>query len=295
MRALVVGASGQIGGHLFEQLREAGHAVAGTYSSFARPGLVKLDLADPTAVAAAVRDVAPDVVLLPAGWTWVDGCEDDPEKARRMNVEQPLWLAKAAAAAGALFVTWSTDYIFPGDGPPPPEEGAARPLNAYGKAKLELEERLRALTPEHLILRTTTVFGPEQQGKNFAYQVVKKLSKGERMTVPDDQRANPSYSPDVARATLALVDRGARGTWHVAGPDHLDRADFARRVARAWGLDASLIESKPTASMKQKAPRPLRGGLDTKKLESAGLGLRGIDAALQAMKAEIEAGRAARP
>lgn len=293
MRALVVGASGQIGGHLLEQLRAGGHLAVGTYASFPAPGLVPLDLADERALQAALADVRPEVVLLPAGWTWVDGNEDDPLRSRRQNRDEPLALARRCRDAGALFVTYSTDYVFDGEAGPYAEDAPTRPLSVYGRAKLEAEEALRAEVPEHLVLRTTTVFGPERQGKNFVYQLLRRVAKGERFVVPSDQWATPSYGPDVARATLALVEQRARGTWHVSGPDFMDRLALARLACRVFGLDATKVDGKTTAELKQKAARPLRGGLRTDKLRAAGITLRSTEAALRDMKAELEAGRGA--
>lgn len=295
MRLLIVGASGQIGGHLLSQASDAGHLAVGTWNGFQRPGLVKLDLDDDAALAAAVRDVRPDAVVLSAGWTWVDGNEDDPARARRLNRDQPLALCRLARQVGARFVTYSTDYVFDGQAGPYAEDDPTAPLSVYGRAKLEAEEAIRAETPDHLLLRTTTVFGPEAQGKNFVYQLVKRLRQGQPMQVPVDQWASPSYGPDVAAATLALIERGASGTWHVAGPDQLDRAAFARLACRVFGLDERLVEGKTTAELRQKAARPLRGGLRTDKLRAAGIALRDTAAGLAAMKAEIEAGRAAAP
>jgi dTDP-4-dehydrorhamnose reductase len=293
MRALVIGASGQIGGHLLTRLRSQGHAVSGTYASSPQPGLSKLDIQDEAAVRAAMADVAPDVVFLPAGWTWVDGNEDDPAKAARLNRDEPLAVACAARDAGALFVTWSTDYVFDGTDGPNAEDDPPHPLNVYGRAKLEGEVAIRAAVPEHLILRTTTVYGPEAQGKNFVYQVLRRVSKGERMVAPDDQLATPSYGPDVADAALELVSQGARGTWHVAGPELLDRAAFARLACEVWGKEPSLIDGKPTSTMTQKAVRPLRGGLRIDKLLAAGITMRGPRAGLVAMKAALAVGHGA--
>jgi dTDP-4-dehydrorhamnose reductase len=293
MRVLLVGASGQLGGHLHGLLTAGGHAVAGTWSSVSVPGLVHLDLEDQDALTAAFRDVEPDLVLVTAGWTWVDGNEDDPSRSRRVNCGAPLHLARLAAERGALFVTYSTDYVFDGRAGPYAEDDVVGPLNVYGQAKLEAEQALRALGPEHLILRTTTVFGPELQGKNFVYQLVRRLRAGQPFQVPSDQVATPSYGPDVARATLELIEQDQRGTWHVAGPDVLDRAAFARLVCEEWGLDFDRVGVKTTAELAQKAERPLLGGLRTGKLQSAGITLRPVREALADMRAEIEAGRAA--
>ena len=212
MRFLVIGASGQVGGHLLGQLREQGHFVAGTYATVPCPGLSPLQLDDTAALEAAVADVEPDVVILAAGWTWVDGNEDDPARARALNCTQPLAVQAACNRRGALFVTYSTDYVFDGQQGPYAEDDPVGPLNVYGQAKLEAEQGIRAASPEHLILRTTTVYGPEQQGKNFVYQLVRRLRQGQSFVVPSDQVATPSYGPDVAAATLALIEQGQRGT-----------------------------------------------------------------------------------
>jgi dTDP-4-dehydrorhamnose reductase len=294
VRALIIGASGQLGGHLLAQLRARGHLAVGTYATFAAPDLVKLEVEDDRAVEAALADVRPDVVLLPAGWTWVDGNEDDPARSRRTNCEQPLALARRCRDAGALFVTYSTDYVFDGAAGPYAEDDPPRPLSVYGRAKLEAEEGLRGELPgQHLLLRTTTVFGPERQGKNFVYQLLRRVRKGDAMVVPSDQWATPSYGPDVAAATLALLEQEARGTWHVSGPDFLDRATFARLACRVFDLDPSKVDARPTADLKQRAARPLLGGLRTDKLRAAGITLRDTEAALRDMRAELEAGRGA--
>jgi len=293
VRFLVIGASGQIGGHLRRQLEAEGHLVAGTYATFPRPGLVPLDVEDAEAVAAAVRDVGPDVVVLAAGWTWVDGNEDDPERSRRVNRDQPLAVCRLAREAGAVFVTYSTDYVFDGEAGPYAEDAPTNPLSVYGRAKLEAEEAIRAETPDHLILRTTTVFGPEEQGKNFVYQLVRRLRAGQPFRVPSDQLATPSYGPDVAAATRALVEAGHRGTWHVAGPDFVGRDALARLACAEWGLDFGAVEVLETAALNQKARRPLLGGLKTERLRAAGIEVRDVESALRAMREAIEAGDAA--
>ncbi|MCA8920879.1 MAG: SDR family oxidoreductase [Planctomycetes bacterium] len=295
MRALVIGASGQIGGHLRAQLLARGDAVVGTYATVEQPGLVPLDLDQADAVAGLIADAAPDVVFLPAGWTWVDGNEDDRARSFRQNCEQPLFVCQQAAQVGAVFVTYSTDYVFDGAAGPYAEDDAPAPLNVYGEAKLAAEQALLASGAECLILRTTTVYGPETQGKNFVYQLVRRLRAGQPFQIPSDQVATPSYGPDVAAATLALLDQGARGVWHVAGPDVLDRAAFARVACEVFDLDFDAIDVKTTAELAQKAARPLLAGLKTDKLRAAGISVRGVRAGLEAMRAAIEAGDAAAP
>jgi dTDP-4-dehydrorhamnose reductase len=267
MRAVVIGGSGQIGGWLLHVLSQRGHQAIGTYATAAYPGLIHLDAANLEGAATWLREQKPEVVFYPAGFTWVDGCEKDPARNRSANLEQPLNLARVSVQLGARFVHFSTDYLFDGAAGPYDESATPAPLNAYGRAKLDAE---LALTQEvgdgALIVRTCWVYGPEKQGKNFAHQVLKSLKEGRPLTCPSDQVSTPSYGPDVAQATVLLVEAGHSGVIHVAGPESIDRPGFARAIADNFGLDTALIASRPTAELSQGAARPLRGGLRINRL-----------------------------
>lgn len=269
VRAVVIGGSGQIGGWLLHVLAERGHEARGTFATTAFPGLVELDAANQSAAADWVRGQKPDVVFYPAGFTWVDGCERDPRKAHAANVEQPLNLARAAAKVGARFVYFSTDYVFDGHQGPYTEADEPRPLSAYGQSKLDAEQALtNALGEALLVVRTTWVYGPERQGKNFAYQLVRALREGRPLPCPSDQVSTPSYGPDVALAVVRLIEQGRSGLVHVTGPDLTDRVAFARALAQAFGLDQALIRPGTTAELGQGAPRPLNSGLLTPRLDA---------------------------
>ena len=274
MRAVVIGGSGQIGGWLLRTLAERGHEGEGTYHTVPYPGLTHLDAADPGAAGAWLRERKPDVVFYPAGFTWVDGCEKDPAKAFAANRDQPQNLARAAAEVGARFVYFSTDYVFDGKAGPYTEADPVSPPNAYGRSKLEAELALaEELGNLQLTARTSWVYGPERQGKNFAYQLVKALRVGRNLPCPSDQSSSPSYGPDVARAAVVLAERKVSGLIHVAGPEVIDRVRFARALAEGFGLDPDRIVAGTTAELGQGAPRPLQGGLSTPKLDDLEAGL----------------------
>ena len=267
MRAVVIGGSGQIGGALLRALGERGHEAIGTYATVPYPGLTRLDAADLGSAGGWVCAQSPDVVFYPAGFTWVDGCEKDPERAAAANLLQPFLIASAAAETGARFVYFSTDYVFDGRGGPYTEDAPTNPLSAYGHSKRDAEVVLaHKLGDRALTVRTSWVFGPEWQGKNFAYQVVRALAAGKPMVVPIDQISSPGYGPDVASAVVALVEQGRSGLVHVVGPEVMGRLDFARAIAKGFGLDAGLVTGKTTEALGQGAPRPLNGGLSTPKL-----------------------------
>lgn len=274
LRAVVIGGSGQIGGWLSRVLKDRGHFAVGTYASTPFPGLVALDAGRREESAAWLKGQRPDVVFYPAGFTWVDGCERDPERAFAANLHEPLNLARAAADVGARFIYFSTDYVFDGRDGPYTEDSPPNPLSVYGKAKRAAEEALdQELGERSLVVRTSWVFGPEQQGKNFAYQLARTLKASQELVCPYDQISSPSYGPDVAQAVVLLAEAQVAGLIHVVGPEVIDRVQFAQRIASALGLDSGLIKGVPTASMAQGAPRPLAGGLLTLRLDAWRSGL----------------------
>ena len=283
LRAVVIGGSGQLGCWLLWTLAQRGHSASGTYASVQFPGLVRLDAGELQPAADWITEQAADVVFYPAGFTWVDGCERDRSRAYAANLEQPLNLARAAATVGARFVYFSTDYVFDGEAGPYTEESATNPLSVYGRAKRDAELALeRDLGAKQLTIRTSWVFGPERQGKNFAYQLLRNLAEKKPMVCPSDQVSNPSYGPDVARAAVLLAEERASGLIHVVGPEVIDRVQFARAIAGAFGHDDGLIVGKSTAELGQGAPRPLNGGLKTPRLDAAHPGImRPLAAALE--------------
>ncbi len=284
-RSLIIGVDGQVGGALRERLGPEGLVAA--FWDVPVDGGVRFDLREAArkpAVAEKLIDRArPDVVYLVGALTWVDGCEDDPDLAMVVNCEGPAAVARVARACGARCVFYSSDYVFDGESGPYGERDRPNPICTYGRSKLQAELAIASEDPDALIVRTTGVYGPEEQGKNFAYQVAASLRAGRAMRVPADQVANPTYNRDLAEATARLVEAGAKGVYHVAGPELLDRAAFARRLARLAGLDPGPIQPVTTDRLGQKAPRPLRAGLRTDKLLAAlpELRLRSVERAVE--------------
>ncbi len=284
MRSLVIGCSGQVGGALVERLGPEGHL--GACRKPRRAGELVIDLER----AAADRDhvcelFAADAVaaaFIAAGMTWVDGCEAEPSLAYRINCEGAATIAELAREHGARTVYFSTEYVFDGEDGPYSEDDAPHPISVYGKSKLAGEQAVLAADPSALVLRTTVVFGPEDQGKNFAYRLVETLAAGGRLAVPADQRSNPTYNRDLADAAVRLLGRGATGIFNVVGPEVMDRFEFAKRLAVAAGADATRIDPVATESLGQAAPRPLRAGLETQKLRAA-LG----DASMRTVEAAV--------
>ena len=261
MRALVIGAGGQVGGALARELGELGHQVVATCWRDPVEGAARLDVTDTAAVERFTRDAVPDWIFCPAGLTAVDYCEDHVDEAHRANVDGPLAAAMAGARLGAGFTYFSSEYVFDGEAGPYSEADPPRPLSVYGRTKLEGEGAVLGETPRSQVVRTTVVYGPERQEKNFVYQLLRTLRAGETMRVPNDQVSSPTYNVDLARSCVELVERGATGLFHLAGSEVMDRYAFALIACRVFGLDPSRVIAVTTASFNQRARRPLKGGL----------------------------------
>jgi dTDP-4-dehydrorhamnose reductase len=293
MRALVIGASGQVGAALLHALRVRGHEARGTHAQHAAPGLEHLDLTDHAAVARALAEARPDWIFCPAGLSHVDYCEDHADEAMAANRDGPAAAARVAESVGAGFVYYSTDYVFDGKGGPFGEDDPPRPLCVYGRSKHEGEQAVLAACRRAVVVRPSVVYGPERQQKNFVYQLLRASKAGQGFRLAVDQKASPSYNPDVAAASVELAEGDRRGVWHIAGPEVVDRYDFALRISRAFDLDASRLTAVTTAALNQKAARPLDGGLKVAKAQAAlRTRLRGPDEGLRAMR---EAGAAVDP
>jgi len=270
---LVVGATGQVGLQMLSALEVRGRGSLPTARA-AKEGWLQLDLGEleTEAQAAALLDGhALDAILCVGGMTHVDGCESEPEVAYRVNARGPAVLAAYAQRRALPVVFFSTDYVFDGlrENPGPYDEDAPpNPLSVYGRTKWMGEREVLAAHPDSLVVRTTVVYGPDDRQKNYMYSLMRNLATNTPMRVPQDQISTPTYNRDLAQTTLGLVDAGASGIFHVAGPELFNRLEFAQRIAAALGLDGSLLQGMSTAELGQTAPRPLWSGLSIEKLAS---------------------------
>ncbi len=284
MRALVIGASGQVGAALVRALARRGHQATGTYAQHSTVDLIPLDITDRAAVERTISAARADWVFCPAGLTHVDYCEEHPAAAMAVNRDGPLEAARAAECVDAGFVYYSTEYVFDGASGPYREDDPARPLSKYGLSKWEGEQALLAEIPRALVVRTTVVYGPDRQEKNFVYQLIRNCRRGQAMRIPSDQVSSPTYNEDLATASVELCERGLTGTYHLAGDGVLDRFTLAQLACRIFDLDPSRLQPVATAALAQKAPRPLNGGLLIAKAQSVlATPLRGPEAGLREM------------
>jgi dTDP-4-dehydrorhamnose reductase len=269
-RILVLGATGQLGAQLIAQL---GLAALPAARHTQAPDWLHLDLesiaANPTQLVGFIARHNVTAIFCAAGATNVDRCEADHAWAEAANHTGPLALARAARHIP--FVFFSTDYVFDGSAENPgpyAEDAATNPLSVYGRTKLEGEQSILSAHPSALVLRTTTVYGPDAQGKNYLLTLSRVLKSGNTMKAPTDQFATPTYNADLAAAAIALVERNQSGLFHVAGPDFLSRYDFALTACKILALPTATLQPITTPELAQSAARPLLGGLAIGKLQS---------------------------
>jgi len=289
-RWLIAGCRGQLGSALAERL-----AARPDCEVVAAIDREHLDLADAQAVAALLDKLTskpPDVAVNAAAFTQVDRCEREPEAAERSNTIAPAVLAEACGKRGIRLVQVSTDYVFSGDSRVAyREQDEPKPRSVYGRTKLAGEERVLATASGSLIVRTSWLFG---RGRNFIAAILSQAREQRAgrasgpLRVVDDQYGRPTYAHDLAEAIVYLVERGARGLYHVANHGVASWWELARTSLDAAGYEDLSVERIRTDELEVDAPRPLRAVLDCSKAEALGVKMRNWRDAVSAYLASAD-------
>jgi dTDP-4-dehydrorhamnose reductase len=250
------------------------------------------DVTDTNALRDVFQRLKPTIVLNCAAYTKVDLAEQEEALATRVNGEGPGRLASLCAAFGAKLVHYSTDYVFDGTlrRPLRPDDPVGS-QSAYGRSKLAGERAIQAVDGvDSLILRTAWLYGPN--GANFVKTMVNVAKAGKPLRVIDDQVGNPTYTLDLAAATLELIDRDARGIWHLSNAGETNWFDFARAIFEEWGLSPDLQRTTSAAWKAERptsATRPAYSVLDVTPYErTVGRSMRNWREALRAYQREVE-------
>ena len=264
-RWLVIGAAGQLGTDLLRVLADRPDIEA--------IGLTRADLdaTDQVAVAKAMADVSPAVVLNAAAYTAVDAAESDEAAAYDANAGAPGVLAAAAGLAGARLVHVSTDYVFAGDASTPYDEDApTEPRSAYGRTKLAGEKAVLAALPEAYVVRTAWVYG--ETGANFVKTMARLERDHETVSVVDDQRGSPTWSRDLAGGLVALADsRSAGGIYHCTNSGETTWFGFTRAIFEELGADPARVLPTTSDAFPRPAPRPAYSVLGDRRWRATGL------------------------
>ena len=261
---LIVGAAGRLGTEMVRAFPDS-DVVAHTRAS--------LDITDGPAVAGAIADAAPQLIVNCAAFNDVDGAESAPLDALSVNALAVRSLARAAAAVHATLVHFSTDFVFDGTAQEPYDERMPpSPRSTYAASKL-LGEWFALDVPRALVLRVESLFGSRREwtGRRGTLDViVAGLEEGREVRVFTDRVVSPSYTPDVAAATRHLVETGAApGLYHCVNAGMGTWYEVAAEAARLLGVTPRLVPVT-MAQLQMKASRPRFCALSNRKLEATG-------------------------
>ena len=213
----------------------------------------------------------PDVVIHAASYTDVDGCERDPDRALRVNVEGTRRVAEGVARATARLVYISTDYVFDGKKAEPyTERDPVNPLNVYGRTKWMGEQEALAACPEALVVRTSWLYG--LHGKNFVKTILQLAATQQEIRVVNDQRGSPTYARDLAEVIAKLIQRHVSGVVHAGGAGECTWYDFAKAILHEAGSRCRVVPIS-SAEAGRLAVRPYYSVLSNARLSQYGLAL----------------------
>ncbi len=255
MRLLVVGASGLVGAELCAR---AGGTVLGAARHIDGAATTVVDLLDRASIDRVLTSFNPDTIAICSAWPYVDGCESDPARSHRDNVETVQNVVAATAGSKAKILFFSTDHVFDGkkDGPYV-ESDPVNPLSVYARHKLEVEALLQH-RGHSLVCRTAWVFGVEARKKNFVYRVIGHARDGTELRVPSGQSGCPTWTGWLCESAVSLLLEGVEGVVHLTGEREFTKAQWATEIVTDLGLPALKLAETDWRLAGQVAPRPDR-------------------------------------
>ena len=293
MKVLVTGVAGQLGHDVMNELAGRGFEgigsdIAPEYSGVADGTAVtsmpyiQLDITDEAAVNEKVREVNPDVVVHCAAWTAVDLAEDEDKiaKVRAINADGTRYIANVCKEPNCKMVYISTDYVFDGQGETPwdPDCKDYKPLNVYGQTKLEGELAVSETLEKYFIVRIAWVFG--KNGKNFIKTMLNVGKTHDKLTVVNDQIGTPTYTFDLARLLVDMIETDKYGYYHATNEGgYISWYDFTKEIFRQavelghneYSEERLSVAPVTTAEYGvSKAARPFNSRLDKSKLTANG-------------------------
>jgi dTDP-4-dehydrorhamnose reductase len=263
MRVLVTGAAGMLGRRVVAAARDLGHTAVAT-------DIDDLDLTDAAAVRERVAAEGPDAIVNCAAYTDVDGAESDEALATRVNADAAANVARACAAAGAMLVHVSTDYVFAGDAQRPyVETDEPAPRTAYGRSKLAGERAVAQSGARHAICRTAWLYGAG--GKNFVDTMLALAQDRDEVSVVTDQVGSPTWTGHLAPALVEVAERAATGIHHLAGAGQCSWYELAVEVFDTAGVHCRVLPTTSEA-FALPAPRPAYSVLAAERDDAITLG-----------------------
>lgn len=293
MKVFVTGVAGQLGHDVMNELADRGYEgigsdIGGVYSGLCdgtaaeSMPYMQMDITDTDSVGNVLKSVKPDVVIHCAAWTAVDLAEDEDKQktVHRVNADGTRNIAEVCRELDCKMVYLSTDYVFDGTGTDPwqPDSRNYSPLNVYGKTKLEGELAVSELLDRYFIVRIAWVFG--KNGKNFIRTMLNLGKTHDRLTVVNDQIGTPTYTYDLARLLVDMIETEKYGYYHATNEGgYISWYDFAVEIFRQAAelghpeYDTNHLTVVPVTTEEyglSKAARPFNSRLDKSKLAENG-------------------------
>lgn len=261
MKVLVTGAKGQLGTDLMNELAKRGIEGIGV-------DVEEMDITDAEACRRVIKASGADAVIHCAAYTAVDAAEDNVELCRRINGEGTRNVAQACKEADVKLMYISTDYVFDGQGTRPWEPDDERhPLNVYGQTKYEGELAVEELSDKYFIVRIAWVFGVA--GKNFIKTMLRLGKERGAVSVVDDQVGSPTYTYDLARLLVDMIQTDKYGRYHATNEGLCSWYEFAKEIFRQAGMDVP-VTPVSSSEFPAKATRPSNSRMSKEKLSDNG-------------------------
>lgn len=276
MKIFVTGVGGQLGYDVVNELIKRGHTAVGSDilpDVDTNAQYVQLDITDKSAVEKIITELNPDAVIHCAAWTAVDAAEDEEniDKVHAINADGTENIAKACKKLDIKMIYMSTDYVFDGQGSEPwkPDCTEYRPLSVYGRTKLEGELAVKTNLDKYFIVRIAWVFGVN--GKNFIKTMLNVGKKHDTVRVVNDQIGTPTYTYDLARLLVDMVEGDKYGIYHATNEGgYISWYDFTKEIYRQAGYQTKVLPVTTEEYGLSKAARPFNSRLDKSKLKENG-------------------------
>lgn len=262
MKVLVTGVKGQLGYDVVKELEKRGHIAIGT-------DVDNMDITDATAVRTFITDANPDAVIHCAAYTAVDLAEENIELCTRINVDGTRSIAEVCKDLDIKMIYISTDYVFDGEGENfwlPDEE--RHPLNAYGMSKYEGELAVESVLDKYFIVRISWVFGVN--GKNFIKTMLNLGKTRDQLTVVCDQIGSPTYTYDLSRLLVDMVESDKYGRYHATNEGICSWYEFACEIFKQAGYEHVTVSPVTSDQYPAKAKRPSNSRMSKDKLDANG-------------------------
>ena len=265
MKVLVTGVKGQLGYDVVNELTKRGIEAVGV-------DIQEMDITDAASVEKVIGEAAPDAVVHCAAYTAVDAAEDNVEICRKVNADGTQNIANVCKKLDCKMVYISTDYVFDGEGTRPWEpEDERHPLNVYGQTKYEGELAVQKTLEKYFIVRISWVFGVN--GKNFIKTMLRVGKERGAVSVVDDQIGSPTYTYDLARLLVDMIQSDKYGRYHATNEGLCSWYEFAVEIFKQAGMDVKVTPvstAEYTAAYPGQAKRPMNSRISKEKLSDNG-------------------------